>query len=381
MKNAMFAAADDINKTFETMPTTFAQAFQLAKDRAMRILQPIFKDMIAWLNTGGAQVFSDIMVNLAYAAFAAAKAVAWLYQNIDALVENIVFALGFVAGYQLTIWAMSAAMWVASGGVWALIASLRAMSISLIVSTGGIYLIAMAIGFAILSVYQWIQSVGGIRNAWAIVVDAVLTYWDGLKISFVELSGFILTAMDYMAAGVMVIFQNMVNSAINDVNRLIGLLNKIPGVQIEAVGQMNFADDQMAEARANRESRAAYVASLTSQAKAAEATRKAARESTAAERASKQQQGPAGMPNIPQVGPSGTAADPVNTKTKGEVSISEEDMRFMRDLARVQFINKITTLRPSVNARFGDVRETADVNKIIGAIAGIVEESTASALS
>jgi tape measure domain-containing protein len=387
VRNAMTDAAAEIDKRFKDMPTTFAQAFQIAKDKALRVLQPFFKDMIEWLNAGGAQLFADILTNVAYAALWAAQSVQWLNENIAPFGERLVFVIGTLIGYNLALWASAAASWVASGGVYVLINAIRSLSISLIVTTGGLWLIALAIGFLILSAYQWVQSVGGIRNAWAITIDAILSWWDDMKINFVELTGFILNLMDQLAAGVATYFENMVNRAIDNLNRLIGLANKIPGVEIAAVGNLNFADDIADKAKADIESRAAYVAALRADAEATKNQRKLVRESAAAERAKKEQEKqPPGTPNFPNMGggggPSGAPNDPINTTSRGgEVSISEEDLKYMRDLARVQFINKITTLRPSVNATFGDVRETADVHKIIGAIAGIVEESTAAALS
>jgi hypothetical protein len=51
-----------------------------------------------------------------------------------------------------------------------------------------------------------------------------------------------------------------------------------------------------------------------------------------------------------------------------EVGIKDEDLRFFRDIASVEYVNRYTTNRPQVNVRFGDVRETADVNQVIDVI-------------
>jgi SPP1 gp7 family putative phage head morphogenesis protein len=51
--------------------------------------------------------------------------------------------------------------------------------------------------------------------------------------------------------------------------------------------------------------------------------------------------------------------DTLDTTVKGDVSISEEDLRYLRDAAKIQYINKFTTLRPKLSATFGDVNNTS----------------------
>ena len=53
----------------------------------------------------------------------------------------------------------------------------------------------------------------------------------------------------------------------------------------------------------------------------------------------------------------------------------------MRDIAQREYINKFTTatLAPQISIQFGDVKETADVNKIHGRIRRILQEEIAMA--
>ncbi len=67
-------------------------------------------------------------------------------------------------------------------------------------------------------------------------------------------------------------------------------------------------------------------------------------------------------------------------KIKGDVSITEEDIKLLKDIATVDFINQYTTLQPEMNIQFGDVRETADVNNLVNVIADMIEEAYASVL-
>jgi tape measure domain-containing protein len=63
-------------------------------------------------------------------------------------------------------------------------------------------------------------------------------------------------------------------------------------------------------------------------------------------------------------------------KIEDDVAITDEDIKLLKDVAKTEFINKYTTLRPNMKVEFtGPVKETADVNKIISAIEDMTEEA------
>lgn len=65
---------------------------------------------------------------------------------------------------------------------------------------------------------------------------------------------------------------------------------------------------------------------------------------------------------------------------KSDVDISEEDLQLLRDMAARDYLLQLQTITPVANVTFGDVRETADVNKIMDVIESMVEEQMATAL-
>ena len=67
-------------------------------------------------------------------------------------------------------------------------------------------------------------------------------------------------------------------------------------------------------------------------------------------------------------------------KIKGEVEITDEDIKMLKDVAAVEWVNKFTTLTPTMNIQFGDVHETADTNGILKAVENMVVEAYASSL-
>lgn len=106
---------------------------------------------------------------------------------------------------------------------------------------------------------------------------------------------------------------------------------------------------------------------------------------------------PSGMPNMPTglgdkgngkgAGGSGKVPKGLSDKLNGgkldkigkiedDVAITDDDIKLLKDVAKTEFINRYTTLRPNMKVEFtGPVTETADINKIISAIEDMTEEA------
>ena len=72
-------------------------------------------------------------------------------------------------------------------------------------------------------------------------------------------------------------------------------------------------------------------------------------------------------------------ADGGKVDSVDDVSISDEDLKYMKDFAEQEYVNKFTTatLAPNVNISFGDVHETADAEALKGRIQELLEEELA----
>ena len=64
----------------------------------------------------------------------------------------------------------------------------------------------------------------------------------------------------------------------------------------------------------------------------------------------------------------------------GAVEISSEDLKLLKDIASRDLLLSMTSVTPQANVTFGDVRETADVNKIMDVIEDMVENAFATSL-
>lgn len=65
---------------------------------------------------------------------------------------------------------------------------------------------------------------------------------------------------------------------------------------------------------------------------------------------------------------------------KSDVSINDEDLKLLRDMAARDYLLQLQTITPVAKVTFGDVRETADVNKIVEVIEDMVEQQMATSL-
>nr|DAK69452.1 MAG TPA: Tail tape measure [Caudoviricetes sp.] len=61
----------------------------------------------------------------------------------------------------------------------------------------------------------------------------------------------------------------------------------------------------------------------------------------------------------------------------GEVQITEEDLKSLKDIASQEFMLRYRQVSPTMNVTFGDIKETADVNKIKRIIEKMTEEELA----
>ena len=182
------------------------------------------------------------------------------------------------------------------------------------------------------------------------------------------------------------ILRNMVNGAIDIINDFINTLNKIPGVNIGLIDQVTFGTTAQLENEAAKQARAADLAAYQDQINSKLAERDAALDAMASEvRASKAQReaeiaaakaeaaaaGAEGekdwksyldgegfggdVDNVGHVGSVGEIEEDVN--------IAEEDLKFLRDVAEMRYVQNFVTLTPTV-AIDAQVSERADYEEL-----------------
>lgn len=251
-------------------------------------------------------------------------------------------------------------------------------------------LIAVLVALGAAVVRLWNTNVAfreGIFAVW----NTILDFFNRIPLAFVQVGMGIQNVFSWIRQGVFSLMEGMVNGIINRINTLIGWLNKIPGVNVSAMEQVSFGAERAIQEEAIRQSNREVVDAAALEYVENRDARLAQQAESLAEMSNRLQVEYDAL-NAPTDFQGRITRDleiPFDYKdyfdratiaggfldSVGEVGIKKEDLKYLRDAARVDYINQYTTLRPVVTASFGDVRETADVEQILGVFENGVEES------
>lgn len=375
IKNAMFYAADETNAKFESMPITFGQAMTTIKNDLLMTIEPMLQVLAE-----GATLLHDNWSTL--------EPVFW---GLSAAMGSFALMTGIQAG----------AAWLAVAANRALIATMLA---------NPLMWIAVLIGVVVAAIYKWVQAVGGLKIAWMIVSAELMYQWDLLKVNFLAVvygicglvDNLVLAWQDAsvgvqnwcgdMRAGALRILQDMTNGAVDIINGFINTLNKIPGVAIETIDYVTYAATFEAQNEAEKQARNAALAAT----KASIYEEQQRRQEKVAKMAEDAQtlyneriQAVINAQNEVAKGAEDNSTydygayestlgdiDKNTGKTADNTETSTEDLKYLRDIAERETINRFTTAEIKVD--MGGINNTVnnmnDLDGIADYLAAKVEE-------
>ncbi len=287
-------------------------------------------------------------------------------------------------------------------------------------SVGGLQVAWLIVVNALMTAWDWVKIAFFIGVYW--IIDLFNNMMLKIKEVIVNIQNF----MGDMKVNVLTIIQDMVNGAIGLINNMISALNNIPGVHLSAISQVDFADDARKQNEAEKVARNAgledYRAQIEStkaehenkikndiaKARAETASRQAEIEALQAKSKVKEKQSQTRtfLPD-PYVEKSNPAANPyangnttnssantfannqniqnniattaANTSAMNDtMEVSEEDLKYMRDIAEQDAINKFTTSEIKVDmTNHNNINSKLDLDGVVSYMEQKINESLA----
>lgn len=385
VKNALLGASDSINEQFEKMPMTWAQVWTSITNRLIYASQPLL-NMISYIAQNWSAI-EPIVLSLAIAVGVYAAALGW--HNAVQMVSNFLSTVAAAksalkAGATL---AEAAATKTATGAQVGLNAAILACPVTWIV---------LAILAVITAIYLWVRSMreaegkttsfigvvtGLFMMAGASLLNTfVIPSYNGIA-SFINFLG---NAFNNPIAAIQVLFydlaQTVIGYILNMAEALEALINKIPGMSVDITGGLRSFYNQIENASKKVKDESGWVEYVKKM--------EFVGYDTAFDKGYQFGEGigqtmngwfSGNMPAF-NLGMDTSQIESISNDTsdiKDSVSTTAEELKFLRDLAETETINRYTTaeIKIDMGGITNHVAQTADIDGVIDRLTEKMEES------
>lgn len=383
IKNAIFAAGDDINAKFAEMPVTFGDVWTKIKNHALQSFGPIIDQVTGFLNSDGFSKFITMVCNGIGAIVSfVGWAVSLISSNLDVIIPILLgIATIYLALMLQKLWAMVPALLANASAVLADAGAWLALHWPLLLIVGAIVIVMIALNKLGVSFSDVCGFVGGLIGSFAVGVYNNFVYvWNIIA----SLANFIYNVFRNPIAAVQVLFLDLAKNVLGYMRTLIqgieDLINLIPGVEVNLTGGvdklMGSIESKLGEIKSENEwyeivEQKDFIDLSEGFSKGKEFGQSIG---------SKIEDSVKGIFEAGDSGFSFDYGDGVPVKgldgKNVKVDVADEDLQYLRDIAERDYVAKVAqnTLAPNVQISFGDVHETADAEKLAGRIAQILEE-------
>lgn len=387
VKAALFSAAEETNAAFESVPLTFSQAWTMAGNAATRALEPAMKRLNDLLNSElGRNAINGLIAGFELLGSAAAGAVDLLAAGDQWVADNWDFVsrvLQFAAGAFLALAAVSVMSAAASAGAWAI----AHWPLLLLIAVVGAAIMAMyAMGMTSEEIFAKIGA--GAGWLYTLGYNFVAAGWN-LIATFAE---FFANVFDNPVAAIANLFLGLFNFIMDIVSNAAGAIDALLGSNISGAvkgfqGKVNdfvhgvFGENQV---KIQRMDQISYQETMDRFAAKGASIGKSLDNFAITDVLGGYAQNSIDRTNFMANSGIPGKLDEIGNDTaaiKRSVSLSEEDMKMLVDMAERQYVNNInlTAQTPVINVTGQNTGDTEmDRRSLANAIRDIIIEEAAS---
>ena len=260
VKNALFAAADEVNAKFESMPMTWAQAANIFKNSLLSIFSPVLDQINAIANSADFQtMLYGILDALAGVANIASMVISLLTAGASFIISNWDYIGPMLIGIVTALIAVSTAQ--------AVVNAVMAANPVMLIVIG----IGLLIGLLYAAAQQFATMTGVASSGFGVItggINVVIQFFVNLGLTVANIALGIWNAMCACAenigiafhntiAGVQSWFYNLLSTALTVVAGICEALNQLPFVEFDysgITGQAQAYANKAAEAEAGKKS-------------------------------------------------------------------------------------------------------------------------------
>lgn len=365
IRKAVFNASADINKKFKEFPRTFGQSMNLLKNSAIEAFEPINQKISEFLNSERVQMFIGVLI----------VGIESILGAINYLLNGIQAVWNFIEPYMITLTVVLLPVIIAQLGMvaagWAVAAGKALLHFAIAVANFLLMnkWLLIIIGIVLIFVTIWKLMGATASDVITAIMIAISVLWGVCQNAFAAIYNIFVTVVHGL---IKIWYEIFVHPMIKAIEWIVELMDKAFGTDLSSgVKKVTGLIDETI----NKEPKLMEMVS-----KEEMVARGIGWGDTVNNKLSSIGDKLSGIAD--NFSPDGLAVSGIadTVSVNGEMSITEEDLKLLKDVATTEFVNRFTTLRPTLNASFGDVRETADVEVIMDKIGDMMEEALAESL-